>query len=118
MGKRISIKEKFDILREVMDEKTRYLWAACEAIEAGKGGVNLVANATGLPQEMICSRLQELEQLGVIPAFSVPLQRPTARSEFVQRGYRIRRPGGGRKLAEVKDPAIEAALEKLLINDV
>ena len=31
---------------------------------------------------------------------------------------RVRLPGGGRKLSEVKDPAIVPTLEKLLINEV
>jgi len=32
--------------------------------------------------------------------------------------YRIRRPGGGRKLAEVKDPNVVAALERMLADEV
>src|SRR5207244_9775094 len=37
--------------------------------------------------------------------------------EVCQPGH-IRRPGGGRKLTEVKDPAILATLEQLVENDV
>ncbi|MBW2158045.1 MAG: ISAzo13 family transposase [Deltaproteobacteria bacterium] len=35
-----------------------------------------------------------------------------------QRGYRVRAPGGGRKLTEVRDPGILDALERIMANDV
>jgi len=35
-----------------------------------------------------------------------------------RRQYRIRRPGGGRKLAEVKDPNVVTALERMLADEV
>ena len=42
------IAEKYEVLRDVMGEQVRRLWAATEARALGYGGVSVVARAVGL----------------------------------------------------------------------
>jgi Rhodopirellula transposase DDE domain len=113
-----TVKQKYELLRAAMDERLNRLWAASEAIMIGRGGVTLVAEATGLSRVTIRAGIQELEALGLVPAIRVTPRRAVSRPIRVGWGDRIRRPGGGRKLSEVKDPAIVPTLEKLLTNQV
>jgi Rhodopirellula transposase DDE domain len=113
-----TVKQKYELLRAAMDERLNRLWAASEAITIGRGGVTLVAEATGLSRVTIRAGIQELEALGLVPAIRVTPRRAVSRPIRVRWGDRIRRPGGGRKLSEVKDPAIVPTLEKLLTNEV
>jgi Rhodopirellula transposase DDE domain len=113
-----TIKQKYKLLRAAMDERLNRLWAASEAIMIGRGGVTLVAEATGLSRVTIRAGIQELEALGLVPAIRVTPRQAVSRPIRVGWGDRIRRPGGGRKLSEVKDPAIVPTLEKLLTNEV
>ena len=105
-----AIKNKFELLRPVMDERICRLWAASEAHVLGRGGIALVAAATGLSRIRICTGLRELEQLThTLPVRD--LSTPASRQRI------IRRPGGGRKLTEIKAPAIEATLEQMLAHE-
>jgi DDE family transposase len=113
-----TVKQKYELLRAAMDERLNRLWAASEAIMIGRGGVTLVAEATGLSRVTIRAGIQELEALGLVPAIRVTPRQAVSRPIRVGWDDRIRRPGGGRKLSEVKDPAIVPTLEKLLTNDV
>ena len=100
-----SIKLKFELLSPVMDDKMCRMWAACEAQVLGPHGETIVATATGLSTIEIRTGLEELERL-----------KKSSRKESrwrSQRG-RIRRPGGGRKLVEIKDPSIMTTLEQML----
>src|SRR3954447_13229218 len=112
------IKQKYEMLRAAMDERVSRLWAASEAMALGRGGVALVAEATGISQAGICAGMQEFEQSGLIPTTLAPSQPAEPRPPRVQWRDRIRRPGGGRKLTEIKDPAIVPTLERLLTNEV
>lgn len=113
-----TVKQKYEMLRAAMDERMSGLWAASEAIALGRGGVSLVAEATGISRARICAGMLEFEQLGLIPATPATPQTPEPRPSHVQSRGRIRRPGGGRKLTEIKDPAIMPTLERLLANEV
>ena len=113
-----TVKQKYEMLRAAMDKRMSRLWAASEAIALGWGGVTLVAEATGISQAKICAGMRELEQSGLIPTTPATPQPPEPRPSRVQWRDRIRRPGGGRKLTEIKDPAIVPTLEKLLTNEV
>lgn len=106
-----AIRQKYGILRTAMDERTRRLWAASEALAFGWGGISLVAKATGLSYKTIRAGIRECKELSLIPATADSLQEPLPARCRTQGIDRIRRPGGGRKLIEVKDPAIEPALE-------
>ena len=113
-----TVKQKYELLRAAMDERLNRLWAASEAIMIGRGGVTLVAEATGLSRVTIRAGIQELEALGLVPAIRITPRQAVSRPIRAGWGDRIRRPGGGRKLPEVKDPAIVPTLEKLLTNEV
>ena len=47
------LREKYDALAPIMDERLHRLWAASEALALGWGGTTLVAQATGLSQTTI-----------------------------------------------------------------
>jgi hypothetical protein len=83
----------------VMDERLRRQWAATEARDLGRGGVTLVARATGLSRTTITAGLHELDQ----PA-----------SQRMAEADRIRRPGGGRRPLKETDDGLLAALESLI----
>jgi len=93
------IQRKYQALLPELDERRRRQWAAAEARDLGYGGVSLVARATGLSRPTITAGLRELDQ--------APAQRTAAAA-------RVRRPGGGRRLATENDPQLLAALESLL----
>jgi transposase len=80
-----------------MDERMRRRWAAAEAQSLGRGGITLVAEATGLSRTTIHSGLAEL-QSG--PGDAEPA--------------RLRRPGAGRPRLSQHDPQLLRALEALL----
>jgi hypothetical protein len=92
------IRRKFHALAPLLDERARRHWAAAEAAELSWGGVTAVAAATGLSRATIGAGLRELRGLGADPA-------PVGQ---------VRRPGGGRKLAEEADPGLSAALDALI----
>src|SRR5437762_13131497 len=96
-----AVRAKFDLLRALMSERLRRQWAACEARTLGRGGVTLVAQATGLSRTTISSGLGELRQrAGQAPEDLAP--------------ERIRAAGAGRPSAPDNDPALLTALEALV----
>ena len=112
------IRQKYEMLQWAMDERVSRLWAASEALTSGWSGVNLVAKATGLSPATIRAGIRELEELNLIPTAPEVTQRPQPSRGRIQWTHRIRLPGGGRKLSEVKDPAIVPTLEKFLTYEV
>jgi len=92
------IKQKFEALEPLMDERMRRLWAAAEATALGRGGVTAVSIATGLSRTTIARAVRQ--QLGGTPG-----EGPTPR---------LRRPGGGRKPAVVHDATLLRDLESLV----
>jgi hypothetical protein len=112
------IRSKFEALRPVLDERTQRLWAATEALALGHGGISLVAAATGLDHKTIYHGMKELQQLeSNSPPLQVENHKEGCRRPVVDRD-RVRRPGAGRKLTEVKDPSVVTALESLLSDEV
>ena len=91
-----SLPERFAALRPLLDERSRRIWAAAEARAMGRGGISRVSESTGLSRTTIRAGLRELAE-----------GPPKATG-------RVRRPGGGRKPATVKDPQLRAALEQKL----
>ena len=84
-----------------LDERSRRLWLGSEARHLGYGGIKFVAAAAGAAIETVRGGLAELgKDPGELPG--------------EDRSRRVRRPGGGRKRAEDKDPELPAALEALL----
>jgi hypothetical protein len=94
------VRQKYDLLASLMDERTRRQWAASEALELGWGGISAVAKATGLARNTVLAGTRELEHRRAHP------------EEAVAAG--VRRPGGGRKSLIEVDPHLQEALEALL----
>ena len=80
----------------LLDERSRRLFAANEALAQGYGGISAVAQATGLARSSINRGIQELR---------------CGRNE---QGSRVRRPGGGRKSTVTHQPGLVAGLETLV----
>jgi transposase len=91
-----AIKRKFELLAGELNERTRRLTAAAEAMALGWGGISAVARATGVSQRAIRQGIKELK------AERVPSQ------------GRIRRAGGGRKKTVSKDESLCEDLERLV----
>ena len=92
------VSRKFALLSPVLDERQRRLWMAVEAGEAGRGGITMVARATGAARSTVTRGVDELD------------------SGATDSG-RVRRAGAGRKRAETVDAELAAALERLVDPD-
>jgi len=91
-----SVAQKYQALAPLLHEKARRRWAACEAAALGRGGIALVATATGLSRPTIRAGLAELH------------------SAADQADERIRRPGGGRPARTTTDRALLGDLQRLV----
>ena len=91
------VRKRYALVREELDERGRRQVLAAEALAIGWGGVRLVADATGVARATITLGIKE--QRGQVPPAPAGKQR---------------RPGGGRKTITVRDPAVLAALERLV----
>jgi hypothetical protein len=96
MGSIPVLANKFSAIWPLLDERTRRIMAANEAMGLGYGGVSVVHRACGLSRKAIVNGIKEIEE------GSLPL------------AGRIRRPGGGRKNLTDSDPALLAALDDLI----
>jgi len=90
-----SVARRYAVLRPYLDERQRRLVLAAEAAELGRGGITVVAQATGVHPDTVAKGVRELEG-GAEPA------------------GRVRAPGGGRKSATELDPGLEPALRALV----
>lgn len=93
------LRTKYQALRPVLNEATARLWSAVEATALGRGGIALVARATGLARNTIVAGLRDLAD--------------PERIEAVSRGE-IRRPGAGPKPLTEQQPGLVEALEGLV----
>ena len=96
-----AIAVKYRQLGPYLNEKSRRLWAATEALTLGHGGVSTVASATGLSRTTIHTAMAELN------AAAVSDGPPEA-------GPGVRRRGGGRKPLRLTDPLLLKDLESLV----
>jgi hypothetical protein len=90
------LSQKLSSVWPLLDERTRRIMAASEAIGLGYGGVSLVRRACGLSRKAIAKGIREIQE-----------------GESPSEG-RIRRPGAGRKKITVSDPSLLAALDPLI----
>ena len=90
-----TIVEKYSAISELLDERTRRLWAATESRALGYGGDALVSAATGIARATIRKGRRELE-------------------ECVELHGRVRGPGGGRPKLDATQPGLQEALEALV----
>ena len=93
-----SVQDKYHVLGAILDERGRRVWAAAEARSLRRGGVSLVAKATGMSRTTIHTGLAEFgtHQLAAAPT------------------GRIRKAGGGRKPVIFHAPDIIKALDELV----
>jgi hypothetical protein len=91
-----AIRAKYRLLLPSFTERSRRLWAAAEVRTAGRGGFAAVVRATGISPTTLTKAGRELQAQEVLPP------------------ERVRRPGGGRKRTEARQPAILPALETLV----
>src|ERR1700675_4905472 len=87
------LRQKFLSVWPLLDERTRRIMAANEAVSLGFGGISVVHRASGLSRRAIANGIREIRE-GVVPA---------------EGG--IRRPGAGRKAVTVANPHLLEALE-------
>jgi transposase len=91
-----TLRAKHAAMAAVFTERSRRVWAATEAQALGRGGVGLVARATGIAESTIRRGLRDLTE-------EAPLE-----------ASRTRRPGGGRKRATEHRPTLRRDLEALV----
>src|SRR5262245_18068754 len=96
-----AVRRKFELLRPLMNERMRRHWAACEALALQRGGVTLVAQATGLSRTTIATGLRELRHPEAGPAEELPPPRS-------------RHAGAGRPLLQATDPTLVKYSEALV----
>src|SRR5581483_3492335 len=96
-----TVRRKFELLRPSMNERLRRHWAASEAMTLQRGGVTLVAQATGLSRTTIWAGLRELRHPEDALADDLPFERS-------------RHAGAGRPFVEEQDPTLVRDLEVLL----
>jgi hypothetical protein len=94
------IQNKYEKLLPYLNEKTRRIWAATEAISLGWGGISWVSKATGLSRTTIQAGLYLLEE--------------SESGKTAKESSRIRAKGGGRKLLEEEDAMLLYDLESLI----
>src|SRR5512135_529198 len=97
-----TVRQKYEALAPLLHEKAQRRWAACEAQALGRGGISLVAAATGLSRPTIHRGLVELNSS------------PDAREDADPRCTRIRRTGGGRPCLSTCDRSLLKDLHDLV----
>jgi hypothetical protein len=90
------LRRRYEAASAFLDERGRRLFVANEAMAVGYGGVTAASMATGVARSTINRGIAEL------------------RAGRPGQGSRIRRPGGGRKRAVIRQPNLLAALESLI----
>ena len=93
----VAIRTRYDAVSPNLDEKGLRLFAATEALAAGRGGIAVVSKVTGIARSTIGRGLKELAAQEKAPAQN-----------------RVRRTGGGRKAAVAKQPGLVEALAKII----
>jgi Rhodopirellula transposase DDE domain len=97
-----TVRQKYQALAPLLHEKAQRRWAACEARALGRGGISLVAAATGLSRPTIHRGLAELNS------------GPDAGEGGDPERTRIRRTGGGRPRLTTRDRSLLKDLQDLV----
>jgi hypothetical protein len=96
-----AIRMRYEAVAGHLEERALRLFAASEARAAGRGGVATVSRVTGIARSTIWRGLKDLEK------------------EAAEWPHgRIRRSGGGRKAATVKQPGLRPALLRLITSAI
>src|SRR3954449_5624013 len=101
-----AVQTKYELLRPLTDERMRRQWAAAEALSLPRGGVTLVAKATGLSRTTIGEGMRELRE-----RTNLGIEDETCVSEVSER---VRRPGGGRHPLKENDATLIRDLRALI----
>ena len=96
-----TVRQKFEVLVPIMDERLRRRWAATEAVALGWGGITTVAAATGLSP-------------GTIKAGMSELHTPDESLDHDGDSKRVRQRGGGRKRLAQSDRRLIEDLRALV----
>jgi hypothetical protein len=91
----ISLRRKFSSVWSLLDERSRRLLAASEALSLGYGGVSRIRRASGLSRKVIAKGILEIAEGDAKPG-------------------RIRREGAGRKSIVERDPKLLISLDRLI----
>ena len=91
-----AIAERYRLMRELLNERSRRRWAAAEARSAGQGGIAAVVRATDISESTVRRGLEELERVEALEA------------------GRVRRAGAGRPSVIERDPGLEKDLDRLI----
>jgi Rhodopirellula transposase DDE domain len=91
----MSLRQKFSGVWPLLDERSRRLMAASEALSLGYGGVSRIRQACGLSRKAIAKGIREIAEGNTMSG-------------------RIRRPGAGRKSIVDCDPKLLVSLERLI----
>jgi hypothetical protein len=94
-----SISRRFNLMKPYLNERQRRLWTAAEAEVIGYSGISIVSRSTGMSRQAIAQGQKELKTFPPCDE---------AQSD------RIRKKGGGRKLAVEKDSTLLVDLEDLV----
>ncbi len=92
----VAITARYEALKTLLDERSRRLLAAAESQAVGKGGISIVARATGISRPVIRQGVADLKNPNTLSA------------------GRVRKEGGGRKRAIDKDGSLKTDLQSLL----
>jgi len=96
MKKEAEITKKFERLAEHLNERSKRLWCANEAISIGWGGcIGIVSKSTGVSRKTISNGIQELK------------------SEVATNHGGVRKAGGGRKKLKDKDTNFEKGFKRV-----
>jgi hypothetical protein len=95
MNSETSLRDKFSQIWPHLNERSRRMVAAGEAMQLGRGGVSLVSRASGLSRVTITKGVRELKE-GSVP------------------NHRVRREGAGRPSLVKVDPTLPEVLEALV----
>jgi hypothetical protein len=96
-----AVRQKYDLLQPIMNERMRRQWAAAEALSLPRGGVTIVSQATTLSRTTIEAGIHELRTQEDLPPEEVHPER-------------VRRPGGGRHSLLIDDPTLIEDLDALV----
>jgi len=91
-----SIARKYEKILPVLDERSRRIWCATEALEIGWGGISLVQRATGVSRPTIMHGLRDL------------------RDDSGLKRKQLRKSGGGRQKLQTKDHTLLKDLDVLI----
>ena len=96
------IKQRFELLAPLLNERQLRLYVAAEAMVLGRGGISMASQATGISRPTITIGCKEL------------LEHETKKCAPSTTPVRVRKEGGGRKRTIDVDETLRSDLEGLI----